>query len=360
MSTVIQGELPAWLINTMDPTRILLIILIILFALAIGLWLRSKLIGRLKKTVLDAWIVQTLGILVIIPSLIVAALIVPIIYTWSIDILSQMGASFLEAFNLRQVNPYTLLWNLAKTALLIALGVGAARTIRAVTIRGLGENRIDINTRMLIGRIFYILIILFAAFWILSVWDVALTIPVAFIGVITVAITVSIQEVLKDLAAGFYILIERPFAIGNMITIPSGMVIYTGKVEDVQLRATKLRLISGEEVSIPNSTVFTSVVTNNSYYGERRATITITLLQENYNSEETEQQILTILKENEHVMPKPEASILFSGYAEKKITLTLRFWIATEQPTTVSEVMHSLYTSLPEVELAVKEFAGNV
>jgi small-conductance mechanosensitive channel len=229
-----------------------------------------------------------------------------------------------------------------------------------VTVGGLGESRIDLTIRTLIGRILFILIIVFAAFWILSVWDVSLGIPVAFIGVITVAITVSIQDVLKDLAAGFYILIERPFSIGNTITIPSGAVIYTGKVEDVQLRATKLRLVSGEEVSIPNSVVFSSVVTNSSCYSERRAAIAVTLSQEEFRAGETEVQLLAILKENQQVMPKPEPSILFTSYAEKKITLTLRFWITTEQPATVSEVMQGLYTTLPGAELAVKEFAGNV
>jgi small-conductance mechanosensitive channel len=355
------AETNPWAIDMANlPQRILLILLVTAAAFAIGFFLRRQLVERLKKTVLDTWIIQTLGVLVFIPPLIVAMLAGPIVLTWSFQIFIDLLRILQETFNFTPATLSSLGGNILKTTLLVTLGMGAARTIRKVTVGGLGESRIDLTIRTLIGRILFILIIVFAAFWILSVWDVSLGIPVAFIGVITVAITVSIQDVLKDLAAGFYILIERPFSIGNTITIPSGAVIYTGKVEDVQLRATKLRLVSGEEVSIPNSVVFSSVVTNSSCYSERRAAIAVTLSQEEFRAGETEVQLLAILKENQQVMPKPEPSILFTSYAEKKITLTLRFWITTEQPATVSEVMQGLYTTLPGAELAVKEFAGNV
>ncbi len=350
------------LINTTDMKdliiRIILIILTIIIAVGAGLILRRRLVDRLKKTVLDNWIVQTLGVLVILPTLILAIPISFIISTWGTDMLGSLAQSFNSTFKPQEVKDFA--WNLIQTSLLIALGLGIARTIRAVTIRSLGESRIDINIRTLIGRTLFIIILLLVAFWILAVWNISLGIPVAFVGVITVAITVSIQDVLKDLAAGFYILVERPFYIGNTISITNGAITYIGKVEDVQLRATKLRLVTGEEVSIPNSHVFGGFVTNTSYYGERRATITVTLPHEEFSSGETQEKIRQIIADNEFVMPKPEPDILFTNYADQKITLTVHFWIATEKSESLSDVMHALYTNLPNAELTVKEFAGNV
>lgn len=340
--------------------RSLLILLTIAIALGIGLLLRRKLVERLKKTVLDNWIIQTLGILVILPSLIVATPIALFISDWGTStlakLLGSLGNSFNDAF--RAVNPAAFVGNLIQTILLIALGLGVARTIRALTVRSLGESRIDINIRTLIGRILFILILLLVAFWILAVWNISLGIPVAFVGVITVAITVSIQDVLKDLAAGFYILIERPFYIGNTISITNAPDVYVGKVEDIQLRVTKLRLLTGEEVSIPNSRIFSGFVTNTSYYGERRATITIVLPHEEFRAGETQEKIRQLITDNDFVMPKPEPSILFSSYADKKITLSVYFWISPENMDGLSEVMHTLYTNLPDAELAVKDFAG--
>lgn len=338
----------------MDPAiKISLIILILVLALIMGLFLRRKLVGRLKSTILDKWVVETLGVLIIVPTLIIATILVPIIYIWDAH---QIWLWWYSIKDTAFVNSLpNLLWNLVQTALLIALGLGIARTAKKVTLSQLSE-RIDGNIRVLFGRIFYFLILVLATFWILSIWHIEVGIPVAALSIVTVAVTFAIQDILKDLVAGFYILIERPFYIGDMITIST----YTGTVEHMQLRATKLRIVSGEEVRVPNSLVFTGIVVNNSYYPDRRATITVSLADEDFVKDETMGQILQIVKDLEGVQPKPEPQVFLSSCAEQKITLTVRFWIASNQPAIVSDVMHVLYRTLPKASIAVKEFSGSV
>jgi small-conductance mechanosensitive channel len=345
--------------------RIGLTILTILIALAIGLLLRRAVVRSLKNTVLDNWLVQTLGVLVILPLLIIAALASPIIITWDVAMLNVVLNKIFPGADVKSV-----ILNLVWTVIIVALALGVARTLMKVTIRGLGESRLDINTRILMGRVFYFTILIFAFFWILSLWEPALSIPVAVIGVVTVALSISIQDIVKDLVAGFYILIERPFRVGDQISAST----YTGRVEDVQLRATKLRIMSGEEVTIPNSLIFDGVVVNNTYYDERRATIAITFAQEDFVQEETPALILKTVKEINGVMAKPEPTVTVSsvtgavsgyvgavsGYTGKTITLTLRFWIVSGQPSTVTDVMCGLRDALPKADLVVRESAGDV
>ena len=329
-------------------------VLALLVALGIGLLFRRLLVRRLQRTVLDKWIIQTLGVVIIIPLL--ALGVIAILSLWNLNLFFLV----ITYFQSRITNIESFTVNLVGTMLLIALGIGAARTIKTLTIRGLGENRIDINIRTLVGRIFYIVVLTVAAFWVLAIWQVQIGIPVAAIGVLTVATAVAIQDILKDLVAGFYILLERPFFIGDQISTASNAVAYTGKVEDIQLRATKLRLISGEEVTIPNSLVFGGIIVNNSFYGERRAVITIVLPQEDFTKDETPTLILQTLKDFEGIAAKPEPAVLFSGYAEKQVTLTLRFWVASGQSAIISDVMYTLHTLLPNAELTVHESAGNL
>jgi small-conductance mechanosensitive channel len=353
-NTIVNGQVT----STVDLSlRIVLTGLAIITALVIGLLLRRTLVNRLKKnTDLDAWLVQTLGIIVVLPTLILAAFATPIILSWSIGRFNELWVQITAFLELDQNTIISSSKNTIATIFLIALGLGLARTARNLTVRGLEKNRIDINMRTLIGRIFFILILTLAGFWILSLWNIPVGLPVATVGIITLALTVAIQDILKDLVAGFYILIERPFFIGNLISTST----YTGRVENVELRATKLRLISGEEVTIPNSLVFGGIVVNNSYYGERRASITVTLPQEDFKKDETPERILAAVHEIEHVLEKPEPTVLFSSYTEQKITLTLRFWIATEQPPTVTDVMYTIHTVFPQADLTVIEPAGNV
>jgi small-conductance mechanosensitive channel len=356
VSTIGTDPTKSAVVSTIDLSlRIALIGLILVVGLAIGLLLRRALIHRLKKnTALDNWLVQTLGILVVLPPFIIAVIIAPNIYNQSVDDLKQLWDFTISSFKPEQVR--SILTNSTLTVFFIALGIGIARTARNLTVRGLESNRIDINMRTLIGRIFFILILCLTAFWILSLWNIPVGLPVATVGIITLALTVAIQDILKDLVAGFYILIERPFFIGNLISTST----YTGRVENVELRATKLRLTSGEEVTIPNSLVFGGIVVNNSYYGERRASITVTLPQEDFKKDETPERILAAVHEIEHVLEKPEPTVLFSSYTEQKITLTLRFWIATEQPSTVTDVMYTIHIVFPQADLAVIEPAGNI
>src|SRR5437588_8168241 len=60
--------------------RITLIAIILLTALGLGLLLRRLLILRLKQTVLDKWIVQTLGVAIVFPPLILAGAAAPLIW----------------------------------------------------------------------------------------------------------------------------------------------------------------------------------------------------------------------------------------------------------------------------------------
>jgi small-conductance mechanosensitive channel len=356
MSFIISNNSYTWVASAMSITlRVALIIIALLVALGLGLLLRRLLVRRLKRTVLDNWLIQTLGVVVVFPPIILAAAGSPLIwdpylilYYWTI-ISPQLKIEDIKAIS----------FNVIGTLLLFALGVGIARTAKTLTIRGLSENRIDINIRTLIARVFYYIILALTIFWILTVWQIPITIPVTTIGVLTVAITVAIQDILKDLVAGFYILIERPFRIGDQISAMT-TVNYVGKVEDVQLRATRLRLVSGEEVTIPNSLVFGSAVINNTFYGERRATISVALPEEEFTKGETLSQLVEMVKHIERVEAKPEPTALLVGFADKHAQITVRFWVASGQYATVSDVVYELRQAFPNATLTVKESAGDV
>ena len=325
-------------------------IAIILASLGLGFLLRRLLVNRLKKTVLDNWITQTLGVVVVAVPLILG--IFGTLALWNANLVTQ----FLDLNVLRKTDILiSFSWQLVQSLLLAALGIGVARTIQAITIRGFGDSRVDINMRTLIARFLYFLILAITGFWILSVWQIPIGIPITVLGAFTVTLTVAFQDLLKNLVAGVYILVERPFYIGDQINITSGMITYVGKVEDIQLRATKLRQVSGEEVSVPNSFIFGNPVINNTYYGERRAILSVTLPQANFSQETTIHGILEILKTNDSVTSKPDPSVMAAGFAEDKIILYVRFWVTTGQIIDISDILYKLHELLPEAEIAVKE-----
>ena len=65
------------------------------------------------------------------------------------------------------------------------------------------------------------------------------------------------QDVLKNVFAGIYLLIERPFRPGDTIKVRD----FVGRVETVDLRTTTLRS-DGEIVYVPNAILFSEVLVN--------------------------------------------------------------------------------------------------
>lgn len=320
-------------------------------AVGLGILLRRLLIRRLQKTVLDAWIIQALGVLVIaIPSIL-----------GIIGGLAIFNASFvvnalkMSASSTNSLDYIGGLYSIVQTILIAVLGYGIARTIRAVTLRSLGTSRIDINIRILFARVLYIITLCVTLAFLLSVWNVPIGVPVAVLGTFTVALTVALQDILKNLVAGFYILIERPFHIGDQVNITSGPVTYIGKVEDIQLRTTILRQTSGEEVSVPNLVIFSNAVINNTHFGKRRSILLLTMPQDDFERDETTSQILLLLKNYDEVMERPEPIVMVNGYEEGKILLHVQFWIATEQTIDISAIIYELHHLLPQASIAVKE-----
>lgn len=342
--------------------QITLTVLTILISLAVGLYLRHRLVRRLKKTVLDNWLIQLLGFLVIIPPVIIGSIIISYIYGWA----SQMDNFWTVIGQVFNVSNYkSLIGNLIASALIILLAIGVGRTLVKFFTGRMTQKGLNINIRILLGRISYVVIFIIAALCILAVWNISLTVPAAIISILTVGFTFVLQDLLKNLVAGLYLLIEGPFKIGDKITTAT----YTGDVEDVQLRATKLRIGNGEQVIVPNAILFSDIVINKTFYKESRATITITMRQEDFEIDQTTESILNTIKEVNGVMLKPEAELrlvgtagsfgsttgITSGYTGRIITLALRFWLPEGQDSIVTDAMLALRTALPHADLAISE-----
>jgi len=88
----------------------------------------------------------------------------------------------------------------------------------------------------------------------LGVQASSLTVPAAVVGV---ALGFGAQRLVQDLLAGFFIIAERQYGFGDLISIagpgvPGGVI---GTVEDVTLRVTKVRTPNGEVIFTPNGQI---------------------------------------------------------------------------------------------------------
>jgi small-conductance mechanosensitive channel len=92
-----------------------------------------------------------------------------------------------------------------------------------------------------------------------------------FGSIFTLAIGLAFQDLLRNILAGIFILLEKPFRIGDHVAIGD----CEGVVQTIALRTTALRTGDGRLAVMPNLTVFTSVILNSTAYAQRRYSVTL-------------------------------------------------------------------------------------
>ncbi|WP_243277849.1 mechanosensitive ion channel family protein [Clostridium yunnanense] len=127
-------------------------------------------------------------------------------------------------------------------------------------------------------------------------------ISLTFASIGGVAVGFGAQSIVKDLINGVFILFEDQYAVSEYVTIGS----FSGIVESIGIRTTKLRDFSGDIHLIPNGTV--STVTNHSR-GNMRVMIEIEVgYEENVDRAiDTINQVCdTYSRENDNIIDKPQ------------------------------------------------------
>ncbi len=123
-------------------------------------------------------------------------------------------------------------------------------------------------------------IILFVAN--LGVWTIAFLLALANLdveigpllaglGIGGIAVALAVQTVLGDLLASLSIALDKPFAVGDALQIDN----FTGTVENIGVKSTRLRSISGEQIIMSNADILKSRVRNFGRMRERRVVMTL-------------------------------------------------------------------------------------
>ncbi|RJT23280.1 hypothetical protein D5I55_10705 [Chakrabartia godavariana] len=85
---------------------------------------------------------------------------------------------------------------------------------------------------------------------------------VAGLGIGGIAIGLAAQGIFSDLFAALSIIFDKPFRVGDTITYSGKEGMVTGTVEEIGLKSTRIRAITGELRIIGNTSLLAQEVTN--------------------------------------------------------------------------------------------------
>lgn len=233
--------------------------------LELAVWQWMGFIGSLVIGALLLWVLLRLGRLsrhidpsrhrvgLLFSSLVpLTALLVPLGLKWFVNHGLAIYGLLLEATNL------VLNVLLIFIALFAVWGIG----FRIVEVLADAASRSSRSMNSLLVRLFGRLVTIFVAVVVLIEGGNSLGIPMTTLlagaGVGGLALALGAQAAVKNLTGSMMILLDKPYKQGERI-IACG---FDGVVQDVGIRSTKLQLLTGHEVTVPNETMAQTEVEN--------------------------------------------------------------------------------------------------
>ncbi len=174
---------------------------------------------------------------------------------------------------------------------------------------------------------------------------------IATLGLGSVAIGFAFQDIFKNFLAGILLLLQEPFRIQDQVIIGD----YEGTVERIDIRTTKIRTYTGEQVLLPNATVFTSAVQVRTAFNSRRTDLAVGV---DYNTplSDAAEILQRTIQEVEGVLGNPNPEVDLVSFGDSSIDFIVRYWTLPQQ----KEVRQTQTKAIVEIKKAFDQADINI
>ncbi len=225
------------------------------------------------------------------------------------------------------------------------------------------------QTLPLFENLAWILIVAMAAYLVLSSWNIDMTAWFASAGIAGLAIGFAAKDTLANLFSGVFIMADAPYKIGDFIVLDSGE---RGRITHIGIRSTRLLTLDDIEVTIPNSIMGNSKITNESGgpYSKHRIRVKIGVA---YGSDIdlVREVMMEVANSNRELLcTQPEPRVRFRNFGDSSLDFELLCWI--EHAAHRGKVLDTLNTSVykhftesgieipfPQQDIHIKEIPSN-
>jgi small conductance mechanosensitive channel len=173
----------------------------------------------------------------------------------------------------------------------------------------------------------------------------------AGLGIAGLAVGLAAQETIANLIAGLSILWDRPFRLGDFVTVAGAQ----GEVTEIGLRSIRLRTLEQREVILPNKEVVRQAIVNHSRYPVVRITAAMTLAH-GASVDAARAAILAAVKREMEIVDDPAPQVLVTALGDLGTGIEARAWIVRPE-TPVRSPFRLLEVSRAALEAAGVELA---
>ncbi|NEU58026.1 mechanosensitive ion channel family protein [Halorussus sp. MSC15.2] len=150
---------------------------------------------------------------------------------------------------------------------------------------------------------------------------------------LTLAVGLASQSLMSNVVSGAFIVADEKFQIGDWIRWGDT----EGVVEDIGFRVTRVRTFDGELVTVPNSNLTASEVTNPAAADRLRVTLSFDVSRE-HDADEVSEMLRSEVAAIPETLSDPKPSVRATELTPDHVRLQIRFWIADPEHTDLVRV----------------------
>lgn len=233
--------------------------------------------------------------------------------------LEQMQAGTMSVFN-------DVAWGTwINSIFLILLGLVLASLAARSISRFMAQRSTRHHTVMVRRLVFYTIVLLFAVAALREA-GFSLDVVLGAAGILTVAIGFASQTSASNMISGLFLLVEKPFEIGDVIEVDATI----GEVVGIDMLSVKLRTPDNLYVRIPNETLIKTRVVNRSRFPIRRLDLTVGIAYAE-DVERVEALLLRLAEENPVCLEEPKPFVLVTAFGPSSVDLQFSFWVPKDK-----------------------------
>jgi small conductance mechanosensitive channel len=205
------------------------------------------------------------------------------------------------------------------------IGRWVAKGVRKLVERIMSKGKVDPTLITFTSNMAYIGLLAFIVIAALGQLGIQTTSFIAILGAAGLAVGLALQGSLSNFAAGFLLIIFRPFKVGDLI---EGAGVF-GVVEAIQIFTTQLKTADNKTVIVPNAKLTDDNIVNWTVKGTRRVDMVMGIGYED-DIDKARSLMADIIAEDDRILKSPAPQISVSELADSSVNFVVRPWVKVE------------------------------
>ncbi|MBR6558604.1 MAG: mechanosensitive ion channel [Clostridia bacterium] len=205
--------------------------------------------------------------------------------------------------------------------LVLVVGFSVVKMLSKALQKTKGFKKLDSNVKSFFTNFIELMLKVIVVLTAVIIIGVPESSVIAVLGSCGLAIGLALQGGLSNIASGVILMFCKPFHVGDFIS-SSGV---SGTVKDINIYYTLITTGDNQDISVPNSTLANSMITNLSTESTRRLDFDFSI---SYDADidAARKVILETAQANEKIAKDPAPVVLVAAHGDSAITMKLRVW----------------------------------